>query len=201
MTTRNKIAEQVQRLYGRQFDRSNISPSLDRREARLLVDQVSNEILGTQLKDAQRIGDANIPSCMIATYSAQAITNTSGVYTAVLPAFPIRLPNDIGVWEVSPEPSLLPCIPVTSAQWTLIQGLTDESALEGQIGYIVEGRKIRFLANPSASTCTIKLLIVDVSQLLDDDPYPIPADMERVVIERCLAVLNSVPKAPEKVNG
>jgi hypothetical protein len=201
MTTRNKISEQIQRLYVRQFDRANLAPILDRREVRLLVDQVANTLLSIELKTAARIGDMQIPSCMIATYPAQTVANNSGVYSAMLPAFPIKLPMDVGVWGVYVEPSGLACIPVTSAQWDLIAGLTDESALEGQVGYVVEGRKVRFLTNPSAATVTIKILIVDIGSLTDDDPYPVPSEMESLIITEVLKLLNSVQKAPEKING
>lgn len=80
MTTYNKLAEQIQRLYARQYDRENLMPNIDKREIRLFCVQAINEMLSIQLKDAQRIGDVNILSCAIAKYSAQAVSVSSPNY-------------------------------------------------------------------------------------------------------------------------
>jgi len=80
MTTYNKLSEQIQRLYARQYDRENLMPNIDKREIRLFCIQVINELISAQLKDAQRIGDVSIMSCIIAKYSAQAVTVTSPNY-------------------------------------------------------------------------------------------------------------------------
>jgi hypothetical protein len=80
MTTYNKITEQIQRLYARQYERENLMPNIDKREVRLLAIQVINELISATLKDAQRIGDVNIMSCIIATYKNQPVSVTSPNY-------------------------------------------------------------------------------------------------------------------------
>lgn len=80
MTTYNKLAEQIQRLYARQYDREDLMPNIDRREIRLFSIQIINELIAAQLKDAQRIGDISIMSCVIATYGGQTVSVTSPNY-------------------------------------------------------------------------------------------------------------------------
>jgi len=82
MTTYNKISEQIQRLYARQFrDKDDISPRLHEQEVRLLVNQVANELISAEPRAAQRIGDTELPASIIATYTAQPV-NSSLIITA-----------------------------------------------------------------------------------------------------------------------
>lgn len=85
MTTYNKISEQIQRIYSRSIDRENLLPLLDKREIRLLVVQVSNQLLSTEVKNAQRIGDLQIPSCSIVSYPNIAVIITTPVFTLSSP--------------------------------------------------------------------------------------------------------------------
>jgi hypothetical protein len=195
MTTRNKISEQCERLYMRSFDQENIKPKVERREVALLIDQVANEMLALQQQLAIKVGVVDVPTCMIATYAGQPVVSNK----AVLPAYPIQLPLDMGVWSVSPEPAAATYIPIKTDFWDLLAA-EDEGLLEGQIGFYVEGRNIYFTAAPSA-TVKIKLLIVNPALLSEFDPYPIPADMEIKLIERVVALLASRGMAPEKPKG
>lgn len=260
MTTYNKIAEQIQRLYAKTAaDKENLNPKLHAAEVRLLVEQVANELLALEPKSAKRVGDTSIPSCMIATYPAQTVYSsltvsatyantaamisaqggqTSGLYyfatdatddTSVvqggsgykylgttngdltdyektyiywyvdLPAHPIQLPFDIGVWAINPEPTGAAYIPITSAHQDLLVDL-DEALLEDSVGFMREGRKAIFTKKPSA-TVKIKLLIIDVSQLEANDPFPIPPEMEATLIQRVLQLLLSVPVSPDQPKG
>jgi hypothetical protein len=200
MTTRNKITEQAMRLYMRAFDREDIKPKVERREVALLVDQVANEMLSVEQQQATRLGVVDIPTCMIATYTAQAVAVSGGVYSTNLPAYPIQLPMDIGVWSVYGEPSGPAFIPIKTDFWDLL-GAEDEGLLEDQIGFYVEGRKIIYTQNPVATTVKVKLLIVDPSLLGEFDPYPIPADMEFRVAMRVVEILSARGLAPEKPKG
>lgn len=200
MTTRNKITEQAMRLYMRSFDREDIKPKIERREVALIIDQVANEMLAAEQMQQAQAGMIDIPTCMIATYTAQAVTSSGGVFSTNLPAFPIQLPMDMGVWAVYPEPSGAALIPIKTDFWDLLRA-EDEGLLENQAGFYVEGRKIIYTKDPAVSTVKIKLLIVDPSLLGEYDPYPIPADMEFGLIARVVEILNSRGLAPEKPKG
>ena len=188
------------RLYMRSFDREDIKPKVERREVNLLVDQIANEMLSIEQQQPAKLGMVDIPTCMIATYTAQAVTLSGTVYSTNLPAYPIQLPMDMGVWSVYGEPTGPAFIPIKTDFWDLL-GAEDEGLLEDQVGFYVEGKKIIYSKNPVAITVKVKLLIVDPSLLGEFDPYPIPADMEFRLIERVVEMLSSRGLAPEKPKG
>jgi hypothetical protein len=198
MTTRNKISEQIERLYMRPFDREDLKSRIERREIELLVDQAANTLLSIEPQQQARVGVVDIPSCMIATYHDQKVNETNGVYWSNLPAFPVRLPMDMGVWSISPEIGQS-FIPVRSDLMDLLAA-EDEGALEGQVGFVVEGRRVTFTENPGA-TVKMKLLIVDPSRLDKYDPYPVSAEMEKLIIDMVLETLSARGLAPEKPKG
>jgi hypothetical protein len=182
----------------RSYDRENLKPNVDSREIALLVDQVSNELLSLEIQQAARLGVVDIPTCMVATYTNQTVSLTEP-FSVSLPAFPIRLPMDMGVWSVVAEPGNRAYIPIKTDFWDLL-GEEDEGLLEDQVGFYVEGRKISFTRQPTA-TVKIKLLIVDPSLLSDFDPYPVPPEMEIKIIEKVVAILHSRSLAPEEAKG
>lgn len=184
----------------RSFDREDLKPRIDRREVALLVDQVANELLGLEMQTAARVGVVDIPTCMIATYTAQPITLVGSVYKSTLPAYPIHLPMDMGVWSVSSESSGIAFIPIKTDFWDLLAS-EDEGLLEDQVGFFVEGRTITYTKNPLTSTAKIKLLIINPALLGEHDPYPVPPDMEMKIIEKVLVLLHSRGLAPEKPKG
>lgn len=197
MTTRNKLAEQAERLYMRSFDREDLKPKIERREVALLVDQAANELLGLQQQAAVRVGIVDVPTCMIARYTGQTATQVSP-YTATLPAHPIQLPMDMGVWSIKSSAGVA-YIPIKTEYWDLMGGL-DEGLLEDQVGFYVRGRTVSFTRQPTA-TVDIELLIVDPALLGEFDPYPIPVDMELRVVERTLALIQARGLSPEKPKG
>ena len=194
MTTRNKIAEQAEREFMRSFDREDLKPKIERRATALLVDQVANTLLALKMQQETKIGIVEVPSCMIALYSGVEATQSSP-YTAKLPAFPIQLSMDMGVWSIKSSAGV-PYIPIQTGFWDLMGGL-DEGLLEDQVGFYVRGREVRFTRQPT-TTIDMELLIVDPALLSDFDPYPIPADLEIQVVQRVVEMLKANPFAPEK---
>jgi hypothetical protein len=198
-TSLNRLTEQVRRLYARSVgSREDLKPLVEEREVKLLVLQATHELLSLETRESVKLGDINIPTCMIATYPAVAVTGSTGAQSSVLPAYPIKLPQDMGVWSVSSSAGVA-YIPITTAAWDLLGGL-DEGLLEDSIGFYVEGRTIKYTQDPT-STVTIKLLVVDPANIGDNEPYPIPPEMEGSVIERVLQQLMGSTSQPEKIKG
>jgi hypothetical protein len=195
MTTRNSITEQIQRLYGKSVEIPISHKQLIRKEElNLLVNQIANEMLSLTVKESLNIGDLSIPSCMIATYTNNTVSQEDGRYFTTLPVYPIQVKRNIGVWSVIPQtgsyPNLsdgTPFIPITQEDWDLLRA-TDEGLLEDQTGFYVEGRKI-FFTKSVAVPVKLKLLISDLSLIGDNEPYPISADMESALIARALEYL------------
>lgn len=197
MTTLAKISEQVRRIHAKQTPSpENINPKYQDREIRLLIVQATHEILGLSIQQAAQYGDINIPTCMIATYSGITVDGPANGKYVPLPAYPIKLPMDMGVWSVVSDTGT-PYIPITPASWDLL-GSLDEGLLEDSAGFYVEGRNIKFTKDPS-TTVTVKLLIVDPAEFGENDPYPVPTDMEGSIITRTLELMGA--PSPEKPKG
>jgi hypothetical protein len=262
MTTLNKLTEQLRRNYARFVgEGENIKPTLEDREAKLYVVQATHETLAMEPKKKARLAEIEIPSCMIATYDNQTVsqklatttytistvttnsitvdssisttevpssgfvkignsiysydsfagsvfsgvspdpTGETGTLSVIvrfllkLPAYPIHLPQDMGVWSVVSSAGLA-YIPITTAAWDLL-GSLDEALLEDSVGFYVEGRKVMFTDQPSP-TVKVKLLIIDPALLGENDPYPVPPEYEATVLQRALELIVGAGVQPEK---
>lgn len=181
----------------RSYDREDLKPKVERRQTMLLVDQVANAMLALKMREEARVGTVNIPTCALALYSAIAATQVTP-FVANLPVVPMQLDMDMGVWSIKSSAGLA-YIPIRTEFWDLMAA-QDEGLLEDQVGFFVRGRKVYFTRIPTA-TVDMELLIVDPALLGEYDPYPIPADMEILVVQRVVELLKSSPLAPDKPVG
>ncbi len=204
MTTYNKITEQIQRLYARFLRREDTKGVIEERELKELVAQSINKILNLEIMSSFTEGDLTIPDCMIASYSAIAVTSTNGVAKATLPAIPIGLPRNMGVWVVvdTDDPGN-EFIPMTSQEYRTTKN-THTAFLESHAGYFVTGKTITFTEDITStlnvSTVDIELLVNDPSQLTDTELLPINADMEQLVIIDVLEVISKGRFSMEELN-
>jgi hypothetical protein len=196
MTTKNILAEQIQRLYARFIDKDNVSDVIDIREIKLLLAQSINKILKLQVSESFKAGQIDVPKCNLLEYTC-AVTSESGNNRSyiTLPAIPLTLPLDMGIWSIAASnAALTPYIPIPAQDIIVFQG-TNVSALEQQVGYYVQGKKVYFTkditlsANGSITSVIVNLLVSDFSQIGDNDLLPISPEVEAVVIED---VLNAI---------
>lgn len=196
MTTKNILAEQIQRLYARFIDKDNVSDVIDIREVMLLLVQSINKILKLQVAESFKAGQIDVPRCNLLEYTC-AVTSESGNNRSyiTLPAIPLTLPLDMGIWSIAASnAALTPYIPIPAQDIIVFQG-TNVSALEQQIGYYVQGKRVYFTkditlsANGSITSVIVNLLVSDFSQIGDNDILPISPEVESLVIED---VLNAI---------
>ena len=188
MTTIAKLSEQISRIYARYIDKENPNTIVDKREVKLLVVDAIHTILGAKLASQSAKGFIDIPEALIATYTNIAVNNASSVYTCTLPAQPVAASGDMGIYEVFSD-ELNPFIPIPKQIMKVMQG-TDLGVLESKIGYFRSSNdKIRFTADPTVSTVTMRLIINDISKYSDTDILPLPADYNLQVIELVLKTL------------
>ena len=188
MTTIAKLSEQISRIYARYIDKENPNTIVDKREIKLLVVDAIHTILGAKLAAQSAKGFVDIPEALIATYTNISVDNASSVYTCTLPAQPIAASGDMGIYEVFSD-ELNPFIPIPKQILKVMQG-TDLAVLESKIGYFRSSNdKIRFTADPTVSTVTMRLIINDISKYSDTDILPLPADYNLQVIELVLKTL------------
>lgn len=196
--TLSQITEEVKKAYVRSFDAKNPDQGIPDSEMRFYIEQATNELLSTEVNAKASVGNIDIPHCLIATYPGISVNELNQKSYVELPVYPVRLPMDIGVWSVVPEQgTILPYIPIPQSMWDLVESL-DEGLLENQVGFYVEGYNIWFtrrlgtLTTPVTSV-KLKLLVTDLSQIFTSDPWPIPAGMEMMLVERVITLLRSRP--------
>lgn len=199
MTTKYILAEQIQRLYARFLDKNNPSDVIDIREVKLLVNQSLNKVLKLQVAESFKAGMIDVPKCNLMQYSNAAVVQDSANSRAyvTLPAIPLTLPMDMGIWSVTPNSgAMTPYIPIPAQDMLVFQG-TNLGYLEGKVGYYVQGKRIYFtkditlVANGSVSGVTVNLLVSDFSQLTDNEMLPISPEVESTIIDDVLQTISN----------
>ena len=199
MTTKQILSEQIQRLYARFLDKDNPSDVIDIREIKLLVNQSINKVLKLQVAESFKAGMIDVPKCNLIQYSNAAVVQDSANNRAyvTLPAIPLTLPMDMGIWSVTPNSgAMTPYIPIPAQDMLVFQG-TNLGYLEGKIGYYVQGKRIYFtkditlVANGSVLGVTVNLLVSDFSQLTDNEMLPISPEVESTIIDDVLQTISN----------
>ena len=199
-TTKNKLAEQIQRIYARFLDKDNPSDVIDIREVKLLVEQSINKVLKLQVAESFNAGYVDIPKCNLIQHTRSVTSDPDNARAYItLPAIPLSLPMDMGIWSISAlTAAATPYLPIPSQDilvfGTLATG-TNLSYLEGQVGYYLQGTKVYFTknitlaGNGSISSVLVNLLVCDFTQLGDNDLLPISPDVESAVITEVLSII------------
>jgi hypothetical protein len=202
MITKNKLSEQIQRIYARFVDKDNPSDVIDLREIKLIVEQSINKVLKIQVADSFKAGMYDVPKCNLIQYTCAVTSEPSNSRAFInLPVIPLTLPMDMGIWSIAASAAALtPYIPIP-AQDVLVFGTiangTNLSYLEGQVGYYVQGKKIYFtkdittVGNGSITSVVVNLLVMDFSQIGDNELLPISPEVESTIIEDVLTTISN----------
>lgn len=195
-TTKAILSEQIQRIYSRFIDKGNESDVIDIREIKLLVNQSINKVLKLQVAESFKAGLIDVPKCNLVEYTC-AVTSQSGNSRAyiTLPVIPINLPMDMGIWSIAAtNAAMTPYIPIPAQDVIVFQG-TNLSALEQQVGYYMQGKKVYFtkdittVANGSITSVIVNLLVSDFSTQGDNDLLLISPEVENSIMEDVLGIL------------
>lgn len=198
MTTKYILAEQIQRLYARFVDKDNPSDVIDLREIKLILNQSINKILKLQVAESFKAGLVDIPKCNLLEYTC-AVTADAGNTRAyiTLPAIPLTLPMDMGIWSIAASSgAMTPYIPIPAQDVLVFQG-ANLSYLEGKTGYYLQGKRVYFtkniatVANGTVTSVVVNLLVSDFSTLTDNDPLPISPEVESTIIEDVLQIISN----------
>lgn len=198
MTTKNILSEQIQRIYARFIDKENLSDVIDTREINLLVNQSINKVLKLQVADSFKAGLVDVPKCNLLEYTC-AVTADAGNNRSyiTLPAIPLTLPMDMGIWSIAAATgAMTPYIPIPAQDVLVFQG-ANLSYLEGKIGYYLQGKKVYFTknitltANGTVTSVVVNLLVMDFSQIGDNDVLPISPEVESAIIDDVLQTISN----------
>lgn len=181
--TKGRIREEIKKLLN-----GGESPAAGTKtdgEIDVAVGQVCNQLLKTDYFQTNlKLGEVIPNGGVIATYENIAVEPyTNGKSQATLPAKPMKMPRNMGVWSIFlPKLPDEEFIPLQMGQGALIKSQPMISSLLGQVGYEVYGDKVIFTKDITNGqeevVVTIRLVIMDISLLDDWDLLPIPPEFE-----------------------
>jgi hypothetical protein len=203
MTTKYKIAEQVQRLLN---GNPVVSGRFNLHEIKLLVAQVANQLLKADHFSVNMPEGDTIPTnCMVYTYDNVPVTTYKTTFSkATLPSIPIGLPRNMGVLHVSKIDAIEePFIPIPTSMYGIIKPQDLLGELSGLIGYEVVGKDIIFTKNlpgMSVNSVYIRLVGVDLSTVSDYETLPLTADLEGQIVTQVYNILVQTPSGENKLD-
>jgi hypothetical protein len=198
LTTKKKISEGIMRML-----KGNpvISARVHINDVKLLVEQVSNQLLKTDYFSMSMPAGETIPNnCMIFSYDAVPVeTYKTSKSRAKLPSMPINLPRNMGVLHVSKVDALdEPFVPIPTSMYGVVKPQAMLGDLSGLIGYEVIGADVVFTKNlPSMGINSVYMGLVgsDLSTVSDYEILPLSSDMEAQVVQTVYSMLVQAPPA------
>ena len=203
MTTKYKIAEQVQRLLN---GNPVVSGRFNLHEIKLLVAQVANQLLkADHFAVNMPEGDTIPTNCMVYTYDNVPVTTYKTTLSkATLPSIPIGLPRNMGVLHVSKIDAIEePFVPIPTSMYGIIKPQDLLGELSGLIGYEVVGKDVIFTKNlpgMSVNSVYIRLVGVDLNTVSDYETLPLTADLEAQVVTQVYNILVQTPSGENKLD-
>lgn len=195
MSTKYILAERVQRMLDNNPTASS-RPHIN--DIKLLIENVANTLLKTEVfRVNMPEGDTIPPNCMIATYEGVDVKDVGEVSGISLPAIPINLPRNMGVFQIFKDAGCS-YIPIQAGMYDIIKG---QQLLGDQVGYEVYGSQVIFTKKLSHSTVTVRLVVTDFNKLGDYDLLPVSADMEQVIVDTVYKMLVGLPPEDRAVDG
>lgn len=202
-TSRMKISEQCLLWLngGRLPDAANVHIY----EIRELVNQIGNKLLKLQFVENMNLGE-NIPNGLaIAEYNNMPIVKYNNVSKSVLPAYPIKLPMNMGLYEIFATGDVTSTfIPLQQGDIAMLASMPLLNAIFPYTGYELRGMNVVYskdLTNngQSSPTVTIRLVVLDFSQYGDTDILPIDASQEYDIITEVCKFYGAEPP-PDKID-
>jgi hypothetical protein len=166
------------------------------------IKQTINSLLKTEYYNETLPTGETIPDgCILATYDSVTVTAWNGVSKSTLPAVPVKLPRNMGVFHIGKTTDAFTgFIPMKMGVFSQVSQQRMISDLLDQYGYEVRGKEVVYNKNlitetPSITAVTMRLIVSDFSKYTDYELLPIDADMEMLVVD---AVYNTFAPEPIK---
>lgn len=203
VSTKYGISEQILRLLS--GGNIPVASKVHILEVKKAVEQCLNKMLKMEYLQLNIPAMELIPNgASVATYTGIAVEQYGSVSKSTLPAFPLKLPRGIGVYQIfDPANPDCPFIPLEMGQKGLLSTQPLISGLLGQVGYEWYGMDIIYtsdLTQPTPIEVTMRLAVLDISQYSDYDILPIPSDMEFDVIQEVYKLFATEPIADKLVD-
>lgn len=181
-TTKMRLAEEIQLLLS--GGRVGEATKYHINELKISVCQVGNQLVKMEYMNSNTpLGELIPNGAAIGTYENNLLVPWSNTCKTTLPAMPLRLPRNMGVYQIFPQSDYFTeFIPVQLGELAIIRSQGLVSDLSGYTGYECSGLDVIFskdLTTPNVDTfVTIRLVILDFMQYSDYDPLPLSAELE-----------------------
>lgn len=173
-----------------------------------IVQSINGLIKAQHVTDELAAGETIPDGSVLAEYDNVPVEKYKNVARATLPAMPVKLPLNMGIFHVSKTDDIINgFIPFESGQLQMIGEEPLISDILGQIGYEQMGKYIIFnkdiTTNQEEYRITevyMKLIVKDLSLYGDFDLLPIPSSMDIQVIQEVYQILSNQYPANKKVD-
>jgi hypothetical protein len=185
-------------IAGLQNRHPNIDFKIDHREAFLVIDDIVNQLAKKNYFDNWRFTGEGVDEQFITSFEV-AVVDPANEHPSyfVFPANYVALPNNRGIEEIWPKTFQLnaadhPVVVMSRSDWRRyknFQAGTFQGRLAGYPEHHVEGNRFTFTTHSvgtKSATMGVRLVIKDSSQISETAPYPIPGDLEGLVIDECI---------------
>lgn len=196
--TKRAMIEAIMRIIKGGDPRS--STQLKEADVSAAIGRALNQLLKTEaITMTDPFGTSVLSHHLMAAYTSVPVVDTAcNRSKAVLPAMPISLPMNRGIWQVTKAGCyefIVPLEPGMMAMATNVSHTALSAVLNSDmIAYEPTGNEIHFNRPASeVGPVDIKLLLVDIAQLDEYAQLPIPADMEAPVVDAVLKELQFRP--------
>lgn len=203
MTTIYSISEQILRLLN---GNPVISGRVKLQEIKRIVCQVANTELKTEtFAVLMANGETVPPNLMLATYESVPVVQYKNVSKSILPASPVLLPRNMGVFHISKTDDIdNPFIPIPSGLYGIIKPQRLLGEVNGLTSYQVFGNEVVYnkdLTQTGVTNVFMRLAVTDIDKLGDYDVLPIPADMQSKIIQAVYNLFVQLPPADKTINN
>jgi len=172
----------------RLVSRPDQATRIDIREIIAAIGQEVNTQIKAQYYQADLPTGETIPNgCIMATYENVVVEKWKTISRLKLPAMPINLTRDMGIFEVSKADNpFCVFVPALPGQLAMVESQKLISKLQQFYLYARYGQYLEFnknLLDEQIDKLMVRLLVMDVVSIEDGEVLPIPADMESEVVE------------------
>ncbi len=195
--TKKAFIESIMRILSGGNVRS--SSNIHEKDVEASVSRAAAALLKMEAAAVNPMSGTSIPPySLIATYEGVEVVNDGCDRShAVLPATPITMPRQMGIWRVY-SCDCGDIIPLEPGMMNVALGVTHtalSASLKKLACYEPSGNRVKFNKPKQeiGSTVDMQLLVMDILSLDDYSELPIPQDMEAKVVEMVKADLQPRP--------
>lgn len=172
------------------------------------IAQAINSKLRVEYFNTTLPADETLPeNLVLASYDNIAVEAYKDRSRAKLPAIPIALRRNMGIFHVSLTDDLdNPFIPLQSGQFAFVKTQNLINGLLGQVGYEYADGYVVFTEDLAAravpvSAVFMRLVVMDFDKYSDYDLLPLPADMAGDILKEVYNLLMQTPPKDGRVDS